>query len=162
MMHLTLVCRELSRVAARPVAGATVCRLTEAGEAPWIHELAHSLGAGPSGPAPRADGLVAELRSRPGRDVQAWVAWEADRDAGDHRPLGLVTLVQSSRGDNCRWSIGWLIVRPEARRRGVGRGLVATALAAAAAGGAGAGWAETDARWAAARAFWHNIGFEAV
>jgi hypothetical protein len=39
---------------------------------------------------------------------------------------------------------------------------VATALAAAAAGGAGAGWAETDARWAAARAFWHNIGFEAV
>jgi GNAT superfamily N-acetyltransferase len=94
--------------------------------------------------------------------VQAWVAWEADRDAGDHRPLGLVTLVQSSRGDNCRWSIGWLIVRPEARRRGVGRGLVATALAAAAAGGAGAVWAETDARWAAARAFWHNIGFEAV
>ena len=73
-----------------------------------------------------------------------------------------MTLVEAGREGSRRWSIGWLLVVPEARRRGVGRLLVATAVEAAAADGAREVWAETDTRWPAATAFWHRLGFAAA
>jgi GNAT superfamily N-acetyltransferase len=115
------------------------------------------------GPRPRTAGLLAELRGRPGRLVHGWLAWPREAEVGcDTAASGLVTLVESrDRGDAARWSIGWLLVRPEVRRQGVGRALVATAVGHARAAGAEAVWAETSAAWPAA-AFWQALGFESA
>lgn len=121
-----------------------------------------SESAATAGPRPRPAGMVAELEGRPGRSVDCWLAWQTAEDGGQGAgpALGLVTLVQSRRGeDGTRWSIGWLLVRPEARRQGVGRALVAAAIGHARAGGAEAVWTETSAAWPAA-AFWRALGFE--
>lgn len=116
--------------------------------------------AGP-GPRPRTAGLLVELRGRPGRSVRGWLAWPREANfGGGVDAAGLVTLVESrDDGDAARWSIGWLLVRPEARRRGLGRALVTTAVGHARAAGAEAVWAETSAAWSAA-AFWRAVGFE--
>lgn len=109
----------------------------------------------------RGAGLVTELESRAARTVAGWLAWPQD-DADRHGPIGgLVTLVQarSSDGDP-RWSIGWLLVRPQLSRQGLGRELVATALGAAATAGASAVWVETDTRWPGSLAFWRAVGFQ--
>lgn len=115
------------------------------------------------GPRPRTAGLLAELRGRAERSVYGWLAWP--REAGvccDTAASGLVTLVESrDDGNAVRWSIGWLLVRPEARRRGLGRALVATAVGHARAAGADAVWTETSAAWPAA-VFWQAVGFEQV
>lgn len=113
------------------------------------------------GPRPRAAGLLVELRGRPGRSVSGWLAWPRGADVWcATAAAGLVTLVESrDRGNAVRWSIGWLIVRPDVRRQGVGRALVATAVGRARAFGAEAVWAETSAAWPAA-AFWKAVGFE--
>ena len=111
-------------------------------------------------PAVRGAGLVAEMDGRAGRLVAGWLAWLPE-DADSQGPVGgLITLVQArSAGGDARWSIGWLLVRPQARRRGLGRELVATALAAAAAAGAPAVWVETESRWSGSLAFWRANGF---
>ena len=118
---------------------------------------------GGSGPAVRGAGLVAEMQSRAGRQVAGWLGWAVD-DADHRGPVGgLVTLVRArSSGGDARWSIGWLLVRPQLRRQGLGRELVATALAAAATAGASAVWVETDSRWSGSLAFWRAIGFHAA
>ncbi|MFM8290208.1 MAG: GNAT family N-acetyltransferase [Planctomycetia bacterium] len=115
------------------------------------------------GPQPRTAGLLSELRGRPGRSVHGWLAWPREADAGcDTAASGLVTLVESrDRNAAARWSIGWLLVRPDVRRQGVGRALVATAVSHARAAGAGAVWTETSAAWPAA-VFWQAVGFEQV
>lgn len=132
-------------------------------------DLAASLAAaasaddafGPVGPAPRATGLLAELHARPGRGVTCWLAWPLgarDADPGAI-PSGLVTLVESrDRIGRVRWSIGWVLVHPTARRRGLARALVATAVAHARMAGATEVWTETSARWPAL-AFWQAVGF---
>jgi GNAT superfamily N-acetyltransferase len=119
-------------------------------------------GAG-DGPRPRTAGLLAELRGRAGRSVSSWLAWPCGADVGCATAVaGLVTLVECrDRGDAVRWSIGWLLVRPEVRRQGVGRALVATAVSHARAAGAEAVWTETSAAWPAA-AFWQALGFESA
>lgn len=113
-------------------------------------------------PRVRPDGLLAELRGRPGRAVTAWLAWprqEGDATAADGAS-GLITLVESrGRGADARWSIGWLVVRPLARGQGVGRALVATAAGHASAAGARVVHAETGADWPAV-AFWRRLRFE--
>lgn len=116
------------------------------------------------GPAVRPEGLLGELRSRPGRRVDAWLAVKAgsfrSRDAGPEVPevaaaaLGLVTLVENSRG----FSVGWLVVHPAWRRRGLARALVATAAAAAESRGALTLAADTLSGWRAASAFWSALG----
>lgn len=112
--------------------------------------------------AVRGAGLVAEMDGRAERLVAGWLGWPPD-DADGRRPVGgLVTLVQArSAGGDSRWSIGWLLVRPQIRRQGLGRELVATALAAAATAGASAVWVETDSRWSGSLAFWRGVGFQA-
>lgn len=108
----------------------------------------------------RGTGLVAEMDGRVGRLVTGWLGWPPDDVNGREPVAGLVTLVQarSAAGDT-RWSIGWLLVRPQVRRQGLGRELVATALAAAAGAGASAVWVETDGRWSESLAFWRANGF---
>jgi len=123
-----------------------------------VARLAGALAAGPT-PVPTARGLVGELTSRPGREVEAWLA--VATGCSGRLPLGLISLVRSRRSDTAaaRYSVGWLVVRPDARRRGVGRGLVAHACRRAWEQGADEVRAETRADWAAALGFWEAVGF---
>lgn len=124
-----------------------------------VAALAASIAAADDGPRLQPRGIVTELRGRAGRDVAAWLARPAADDDRE-RIDGLVTLVAArGRGTGTRWSIGWLLVHPAARRRGLGRTLVAAAVGRARERGAEAVWAETAADWPAA-AFWLALGFE--
>ena len=114
-------------------------------------------------------GVLAELAGRPGRAVQAWLAWPLDErmppavatpatGLPPRHPLGLVTLVVVPAVPP-RASIGWLLVDPAFRRRGVAQALVTAALAAAHAAGTERVTAETLPTWPAAAAFWRAAGF---
>lgn len=107
----------------------------------------------------KASGLAGELRRRPGREVWAWVAWSETAGAD---PAGLVMLVRAVKGDLARWSIGWLVVNPAHRRRGIGMALVATAARFAGARGASVVHAETLETWPAAMAFWEATRLAAL
>ncbi len=99
----------------------------------------------------RPEGLAAELTGRPGREVWAWIARE---HAKESRPVGFVALIRAGSAADPRWSIGWLVVDPASRRRGIGTALVATAVRFAGAHGASVVHAETLEKWPAAVAFW--------
>ena len=102
----------------------------------------------------------AEIVSRPGRQVLAWMAFVAGQ-GGRQQPAGLVTLVISESrcgkrpsGDDCRrFSIGLLLVDPQHRRSGIGTMLASQAVVEAGRQGAGQVEVETRADWPAA-AFW--------
>lgn len=83
--------------------------------------------------------------------VRGWLAWPRGSQAAC--PLGFITLILAGR----RFSIGWLLVHPQARRRGLGSALVDHAVAASAALGAKVVHAETLSTWPAAAGFWHRI-----
>ena len=121
----------------------------------WAARTAGDFGS----PAPTAAGLVAELTSRSDRQVEIWLADSGASLPPQDAPLGLVTLVTASRAGRRRLSIGWLLVHPAARRLGIGRGLVATALAAAQSQGGREVWVETRSDWTASLAFWRACGF---
>ena len=112
-------------------------------------------------------GLVAELNGRPGRAVHAWLAWPtgaSTRAAAigcvDNGPLGLVALVAAGEAPQPRFSIAWLLVDPDARRRGIATALVAHAVGHAESLGATRVSAETLSSWPAAVGFWRSIGCE--
>ena len=102
-------------------------------------------------PLPTPAGMTAELQSRSGREVAAWLAWP---QVSSGVPAGLVVLVAAEGANLPRWSIGWLLVNPAWRRQRVGTALVATALQFAGERGASVVYAETLGRWPAAAAFW--------
>ena len=113
---------------------------------------------GPRAAGPSVASLEAELTSRPGRQIRAWLA-----RAGDQRaPVGVVTLVAAGAEDDARFSIGWLFVDPVFRRRGIGRALVARAMREAGSLGARGVHAETRDRWKAAVAFWGSFRLAAA
>jgi GNAT superfamily N-acetyltransferase len=91
--------------------------------------------------------------------VHAWLAWEVAAGRDDV-PRGFVTLVAAGGPAGLRHAIGWLVVDPAARRRGIGRALVAVAVGEARRQGAAAVWVETAAAWPEAAAFWRELGFE--
>jgi len=101
-----------------------------------------------------AAGLMSELESRDGRQVHGWIAWQS-ATLGP-RPVGIVMLAQAASGV----SIPWLLVDPDARRQGVARALVATAIQHARLLGATAVTADTLDSWPESKAFWPAIGFE--
>jgi len=112
-------------------------------------------------------GLLAEVNGRPGRSVYAWLAWPlgavpraAAADCVGSSPLGFVALVAAGTAQPPRFSIAWLLVHPDARRRGVATALVAHAVAHAESLGATGVFAETLSSWPAAVGFWRSIGFE--
>ena len=118
----------------------------------------------------RPEGFLAELTSRPGRRVRGWgvvVPWEkapgsAPAEPGPQAALGGVILLLESTPSgerSARFSIPWLLVRPESRRLGVGRALVAAALGQAERLGATRVSIDTLDRWPEAVAFWRGVGF---
>jgi GNAT superfamily N-acetyltransferase len=113
-----------------------------------------------AGPHPRGRGLVAELASRPGRVVEAWLASLPAPAATRVWAAGLVSLVESRSAAGIRHSIGWLLVHPAARRRGVGRALVSHACRRAAELAAETVWVECRSDWHEAMDFWHAVGFD--
>ena len=118
----------------------------------------------------RPEGFLAELTSRPGRRVHGWGAVEpCDKAPGSiaAKPgpqaglAGVILLLDSTPFDSGapRFSIPWLLVRPESRRSGAGRALVAAALGSARGLGASRVTIDTLDRWPEAVAFWRGVGF---
>ena len=112
-------------------------------------------------------GLLSELNGRPGRGVNAWLAWPARQRPPATAasgitigPLGLVALVTAGELPQPRFSIAWLLVDPEARRQGIASALVAHAIDHAESLGAMQVFAETLSTWPAAAGFWRSVGFE--
>lgn len=133
-------------------AGLVVREVVPDGSQEAIIRVADSCRHGWSGPR-KTDGLLAELRSRPGREVMTWLAFQSDR------PVGLAAVVAAGPPDAARYSIAWLLVSDECRRRGVGRALVAAAMARARERAAAEVWVETRHDWPDATAFWMALGF---
>lgn len=100
-----------------------------------------------------APGLLAELESREGREVIAWMAWQS-ATLGP-RPVGVVMLARTAAG----LSIPWLLVDPDVRRQGVARALVNEAVQHARELGASSVTAETLDSWPEAGSFWPAVGF---
>jgi len=145
----------------RPEAGAVVIRGASgavASDRAAVRGLAEACRRAGGGGFERltAAGLAAEFGSRPGRRVRAWLG-ALD---GVGSPIGAVTLVVAGPPPG-RCSIGWLLVHPSARRRGVATALVAHALDTAQAIGHDTVCIETLSSWADSVAFWHAMGFVA-
>lgn len=99
-------------------------------------------------------GVAAELVSRPGRQVHALLAWT---HAEPSAAVGLVVVVEAGEREPKRFSIAWLLVDPQARRRGIATALVAHALEGARARGATTLAAETHGAWLSASSFWRAL-----
>ena len=121
----------------------------------------------------RPEGFLAEFASRPGRRVYGWgavVPYEKAPGSAPAEPdpqaglAGLTLLLESipSGPGAPRFSIPWLLVRPESRRQGVGRALVAAALGHARGLGASRVTIDTLDRWPEAVAFWGGMGFQCI
>ena len=118
----------------------------------------------------RPEGFLSELTSRPGRRVYGWgavVPCDNAHGSGPAEPgpqaglAGVILLLESAppAAGSPRFSIPWLLVRPESRRLGVGRALVAAVLDHAKGLGAPRVTIDTLDRWPEAVAFWRGVGF---
>jgi GNAT superfamily N-acetyltransferase len=118
----------------------------------------------------RPEGFLAELTSRPGRLMRGFgVVVPCEKAAGSAPTepvpqaglLGVILLLEAPPSDSGapRFSIPWLLVRPESRRLGVGRALVAAALGQAERLRAIRVSIDTLDRWPEAAAFWRGVGF---
>ncbi|MFM7136767.1 MAG: GNAT family N-acetyltransferase [Planctomycetota bacterium] len=158
-----LFCSRLAAIsAAAPPPGLLLRSVCADRDAPDLASLCHAVATGGSWPSvqPRGRGLLTDLVSRPGRQVETWVALTPTQEATGERLAGMISLVQSQSPIGIRHSIGWLLVHPQARRRGLARALVAHACRRAADMDAGRVWAECRSDWAESLAFWRAVGFE--
>ena len=103
--------------------------------------------------------VARELAERPGgAKPRAWLAVE--EGSGDDAPaLGAVALGPWMAEPRKTASIGWLAVRPAARRCGVGRLLLCVVEAAAREAGYEQIIAETSDAWHQAVAFYQRMGY---
>jgi ribosomal protein S18 acetylase RimI-like enzyme len=99
-------------------------------------------------------GIAAELVSRPGRQVHALLAWP---HAEPSAAVGLVAVVEAGEREPRRFSIAWLLVHPQARRRGIATTLVDHALDVARSRGAATVAVETRETWVSAASFWRSM-----
>ena len=165
MSVVILACRQPAAAAqCQPRPGFAVRSVCADRDAGLIARLSDDLAGvddagGRAGPLPAGGGLLAEVTSRPGRTVEAWIAMRPESGAGPPRIAGLVSLVTCRQPTGPRHSIGWLLVHPADRRQGVGRMLVARACRRALETGAQTVWAESRGDWAEAITFWHAVGF---
>jgi ribosomal protein S18 acetylase RimI-like enzyme len=77
--------------------------------------------------------------------------------AAPSQPLGLVAVVEAGDREPRRFSIAWLLVHPQARRRGIATALVDQALDVARSRGAARVAVETRANWVSAASFWRSM-----
>jgi len=167
-MKVSLLARRIAATVSSPPAapaGVLVRSFCADRDAPHVARLGEALAELPRGgasagrPARGNRGLLAELTSRPGRQVEGWLATGGGPDAAGEQTLGLISLVACRSAAGIRHSIGWLVVHPAARRLGVGGALVAHACYRAAQLAAETLWVETRSDWPEAIAFWHAVGF---
>lgn len=140
-----------ARADARGDSGVMVSRLEMPRDRSAVVSLAEEARAGTVSFS--APGLLAELESREGREVIAWLAWQS-ATLGP-RPVGVVMLAKTAGG----LSIPWLLVDPDVRRQGVARSLVNEAVRHARGLGAASITAETLDSWPEALGFWPAVGF---
>lgn len=160
-MSILRLVRRVPADSGAPVAIGSSLEIRALGQPPTGPELAAvgrfaSESALEPGLSPR--GALSALAARQGRSIRCWVA---HRSATLEPVLGAVVLVVTGGGESCRASISWLLVRPQARRQGIGAALVATAVDHARSLGAREVWAETGADWPTV-GFWAAAGFAAA
>lgn len=108
------------------------------------------------GDSPVPTNLLAECATTHGRSVCCWLAWPDIAPRGD--AIGVITLVVvGAAAEPPRASIGWLLVAPAHRRRGVATALVARAAEHARSLGIDRISADTLSKWSAAAGFWRSI-----
>ena len=132
---------------------ARACVATDAAAIAAVVEAAGGVADGADFPVISPAGLLADLASRPGREVAVWLARRAAAF------VGIAAAVTAGEAPAVRHSIAWLLVGATARRRGVGSALVMAALDHARRSGAREVWVETRADWAEAEALWSALGF---
>ena len=145
--------------------------LSEINPLAWGEERSRAMAAAVAASCGiRPEGFLSELTSRPGRRVYGWgalVPYDKALGSGPAEPgppaslAGVILLLESTpAGEGSpRFSIPWLLVRPESRRSGVGRALVAAVLDYAKGLGAPRVTIDTLDRWQEAVAFWRAVGF---
>ena len=149
--------------------------LSEINPLAWGEERSRAMAAAVAASCGiRPEGFLSELTSRPGRRVYGWgalVPYDRALGSGPAEPgppaslAGVILFIESTPAGegsprfSIPCSIPWLLVRPESRRSGVGRALVAAVLDHAKGLGAPRVTIDTLDRWPEAVAFWRGVGF---
>ena len=87
-----------------------------------------------------------------------WLAVDAPSPSGTI--VGTVTLAIRQDGQLAKPVVHWLAVRPDHRRRGIGRLLIAYLEAAVWRSGGRQVWLETHAQWHEAARLYASLGYE--
>lgn len=161
MASVLQLCRQLTNRPELPaIAGLSIRTFTGPADiVPWL-DLRHRAFARERLGVRRwaADDFAAELTSRWWwQPKRMWLA-----EADGPQLVGSVTLAMRGEPEAARPVVHWLMVHPTARRRGLGRLLMAHLEAAAWDAGHRQLWLETHAAWQSAEKFYTNLGYAPV